>query len=199
MVWFILLLILLVIAIAFFITYPIVKRLVLPEKFNVFCERIIRRFAKRNKYHLVNESRLLNFDSKQLKIDHVLFGKKYIYIIHDACLMGEVKGSLEDSSWLYKKYGERVSNYVDNLVDVSNENIRDFAGIIGVNAEIIVAICIIPNECDFQIKGTNSTNVNVVHFSSVKRLIKNLESQNIGELNQERLDESYKTLKEKNE
>lgn len=196
---FILLLILLVLAITFFITYPIIKRLVLPEKFNLLCGRKIGRIAIRNKIHFLNNPKFQNYVTKPEKIDHILFGKKFIYLINDYCLLGEVNGSLKDSSWRYTKYREKSSSYIDNLVNSSNKNIQDFAGIINVNPEFIVSICVIPNECFLTVEGENSTRVAIVHYSSVNKVIKHFENLEIDDLNIEQFEQTYNLLNERNE
>lgn len=197
--WFIFLLILLVSAIAFFIAYPIIRIKIMPEKFNLFCERKIKKISKRNKLHFINNPRFENYGVKTDGIDQIIFGKKFVYIISDFCLIGEIKGSLDDASWRYKEYNEKTYKYVDNLINASNKNIEEFAGIMSINAEIIVSICVIPNECDLQVSGVNSSRANVVHLASVSRLIKSFEDKNIGDLNNEQLEQCYKALKERNE
>ena len=168
------------------------------KTFKKFCEKKVKRFARRNKLLAIENLNILNYQRNKLDIDHVIFGKKYIYIISDILLKGFVKGEPNDNSWVYFNTNTKKTHYISNLSKISNQNIQEFAGILGINADPIIAINLIPNECDFSIKQLENEKKLVVHYSSLIKRIKMFEKQNIGSLNEEQIYEQYTAIKERN-
>ena len=199
MIEFICLLILLCLAIIFFITYPIFKRRLLSRNFNNFCNKKIAYISKRNKFKFLNNLNLENFNSEKLGIDNIILGNKYIYIISNYYYDGVVKGELEDNSWNYFKKSSLNSVYVDNLYKKAKQIVDEFTSLIHVNQGLIIQISLISNECDFQVKNTNSQSSFVIHYSYLKRLIKKLESRNIASIGNENINACYEEIKKQNE
>ena len=196
---FIALAIILVLFIVAFILFLIVLRKMTPETFKSYCRKKVKRIARRNKYLAIENLNILNYEREKIGVDHVIFGKKYIYVITDFMLKGFVSGEVNDNSWVYFNKIKKKNEYLDNLSYVSDKNIREFAGILGINADPIVSICLVPNECDFTVKQLEYNKKMVVHYSSLNRKIKELESQDIGTLNEKQIYEQYQSIKAKNE
>ena len=169
------------------------------KTFKKFCEKKVRRFAKRNKILAIEDLNILNYQREKVDIDHVIFGKKYIYVLTDFLVKGFVKGEINDNSWVHYNTTLKKYRYINNLNKFSEQNIQEFAGIFGINPDLIFSICVVPNECDFSIKSSENDKKTVVHYSSLTKRIKELESQNIDSLNQEQIYEQYKAIKERNE
>ena len=111
---------------------------------------------------------------------------------------GFVKGEINDNSWVYYNTVTKKSSYINNLSMISDKNLQDFAGILGINADPIVSICLVPNECDFSIRELGNDRKMVVHYSSLNKKIKELEQRNIGSLNEQQIYEQYASIKERN-
>ena len=79
------------------------------------------------------------------------------------------------------------------------QNIQEFAGILGINSDPIIAICVVPNECDFSVKDLENDKVVIVNYSSLNKKIKEFEKRNIGTLNEKQIYVQYSTIKERNE
>ena len=195
---FIALAVLLVLFIVAFIAFLIVLRKMDFNTFNKLCEKKVRRFAKRKNLLAVEKLNILNYSRQKLYAHHIIFGKKYVYLITDFLLKGFVKGELNDNSWVYYNKMKKKHEYLDNLSKVSDKNIREFAEILGLSNDPIVAICLITNECDFSIKSLENNKKMVVHYSTLTKKIKELESQDIGSFNEEQIYEQYKSIKERN-
>ena len=195
---FIALAITLVLFIIAFVVFLVVIKKMDSKTFTKYCEGRIRRFAKRNKLLAIDKLNILNYNREKLDANHVIFGKKYIYLVTDLMVKGFVKGDVNDNSWVYFNKNTKKTHYLSNLSKVSDKNIQEFAGILGINPDPIVAICLVPNECDFSIKELGNDHKMVVHYSSFARKIKELEKRQIGSLNEEQIYEQYKTIKERN-
>ena len=81
---------------------------------------------------------------------------------------------------------------------LSQQNIQEFAGILGINTDPIISICLVPNECDFSVKQLENKNELIVHYSSLSRKINMLEKQKIGSLNEQQIYEQFRTIEGKN-
>ena len=81
---------------------------------------------------------------------------------------------------------------------ISEKNIQEFAGILGIKEDFIVSISLIPNECDFKIKSSEYPKKIIVHYSSLGRKIKQFENQEIGSLDKTQIYEQFKTIENKN-
>ena len=196
---FIALAIILTIFIASFVIFLVLLRKMTFDTFKKLSSAKVSRIAKRKKYLAIDNLNILNYKREKLGVDHVIFGKKYIYIITDFMLKGFVSGEVNDNSWVYYNKITKKNQYLENLSTVSDKNIQEFAAILGINADPIVSICLVPNECDFTVKQLEFNKKMVVHYSSLNRKIKELENQDIGTLNEQQIYEQYSTIKSKNE
>ena len=196
---FIALAIILVLFIVAFVLFLLMLRKMTSESFKRLATRKVRNIARRHKLLAIENLNILNYKREHLGIDHVIFGNKYVYIITDYMLKGFVSGEVNDNSWVYFNKLKKKNQYLDNLSYVSDKNIQEFAGILGISTEPIVSICLVPNECDFTVKQLEYNKKMVVHYSSLNRKIKELESQNIGTLNEQQTNEQYSAIKSKNE
>lgn len=192
------LVILLVLFIIAFTLFLIWTRRMNLETFIKHCQKKIKRIAKRNDLLSVPDLSISNYDSEKMLVNHVIFGKKYIYLISDFMLKGFVSGEANDNSWVYYNNIKKTTHYLSNLHMLSDKNIRDFSGILGISSDPIVSICLIPNECDFKIKSSEDPKKIIVHYASLARKIKQFENQEIGSLDKAQIYEQYKTIENKN-
>ncbi len=196
---FFVLLVTLVIFVTAFIAFLVSLRRMNSETFNKLCTSKVIRIAKRRGLLLIPEAHLSNFERETLPVNHVLFGEKYIYLISDFLLKGFVSGEEKDNSWIYFNNITKKTHYLDNLNAISDKNIRDFSGILQISPELIVSICVVPNECDFKIKGDKSDKKNIVHYSSLRRMVRRLENKKIDALDKQQIIDQFNLIKAKND
>ena len=196
---FIALVIILILFIFGFVVFLTYLRKMTNETYMRACMKKIRRIADRRKLYSILNLNLVNFEGEKLAAHHVIFGEKYIYLISDFMLKGFVDGEANDNSWVYYNNITKQTHYLDNLDKVSEKNIEDFAGISAISKDLIVSICLVPNECDLTINGLENKNKFIVHFNTINRLIAALERKKIGSLKQEQIYEQYQTIKKQNE
>ena len=196
---FIILLITFVVFLSAFVIFTVVNIKMSAETFNKLCSKKVSRIAKRNKYLAIANLNISNYSREKLGINHVVFGSKYIYLVTDYMLKGVVSGEVNDNSWVYYNNIKRTTHYVSNLNMISDKNIQEFAGILGIKEDFIVSISLIPNECDFKINGLVSDRKFVVHYSSLNRCIKKLEQDDVDSLDKNQTYEQFKTIEKRNE
>jgi hypothetical protein len=163
------------------------------------CTKKVGRIAKRKHCYSILNLNLLNYDREKLSVNHVIFGKKYIYLISDFMLKGFVSGEVNDNSWVYFNNVTKQTHYLDNLDSVLGKNTQDFAGILGISPDPIISICLVPNECDLSVNGLESKSRFIVHYSGLNRILNILERKPIGSFKEEQIFEQYQTIKKKNE
>ena len=91
-----------------------------------------------------------------------------------------------------------LTNYLNNIFDILDKNSNDFAGILGISTNPFTSICVVPNECDFDIKESEKNGKLIVRFSSLKHLINTYEKEKIGCLNKYQLREQYESIEIRN-
>ena len=190
------LIIALILAVIFFAFYPIVKRKILSKKYSYFCSRKIRKIASKNDYLFLTNLNLVFYSSGKAGIDHILFGKKYIFILSNYYIDGDIKGTIENNSWILEKRRDKTNEYIDNISNDLSEKSMVFSQKINVNQEIIIPIAIINNECEINVQGINKNNTFVVHYSSLNKLIKKIDSRTIGNLYFDQVKSIYENLKD---
>jgi len=188
----------LIIFLSAFIAFLLFIRKMSSETFVKLCQGKVKRFAKRKNLLAISDLSITNYKNEKLLINHVIFGKKYIYLIGDFLLKGFVKGDAKDNSWIYYNNIRKKDNYLDNLLTISSKNMQDFAEILQISADPIVFICLVPNECDFDIKNMKNDKQIIARYSRVISKINSLEKENIGTLNQEQIYEQFKTIESRN-
>ena len=160
----------------------------------------IYRYALHNDLYLINVLELKGNDDQLIKIDHLLFGNKYIYVISDYYLPGLIEAKENDQSFIYQsieKNSQKV--YIDSLL-LRNEAItKKLAVNLGLNPSLFVSIAIVDNDSEFkELKKTNKDNY-MIHISNFSKLLNILESRNVAPLNDEQLKYTVKDVNRLNE
>lgn len=189
------LIVLLVLAIVFFVTFPILKRNIVSKNYNIFCSKKVKAIATKNHYNFLTNLNLTFYNNEELGIDHILFGEKYIYILMNFFFDGDIKGTADNNSWILEKNHDQGCEYIDNISNQISEKIGVFSAKIGANPELIIPIAIVNNDCLIKVNGINNNNTFVVHYFSLKKLIKKLELRDIAKLDAEKIENIYENLK----
>lgn len=117
---FISLAILLVLVILFLIFYPKFYKAKLKKDFVPIYGKKIYRYALHNDLYLINQLELKGNDDQIIKIDHLLFANKFIYVISDYYLPGLVLAKENDQSFIYKS-SEKIHKTFTSIIYLSKE------------------------------------------------------------------------------
>lgn len=199
MVVLIILSILFVVCVILLITYILFVKGLNKKKFEQIVDKKIARISTKNCLASISKLNLYNFAEEKLKIHSVIFGKKFIYLVTNYCLLGNVEGEQNDNSWIYYNRRTKSQEYIENLNDVGNKNIQEIAGILSINAEFLVSISVVPNECNFNVKNAQGKQNFVTKYLKLSHLINELENKNVGSFKPEQINEKFDLLKKKNE
>ena len=182
------LVILLAIVVLLIIFYPKIKRArYKKDHVSIYGKRVYK-YALHNDLYLINKLALKGNDDQLLKIDHLLFGTKYIYVISDFYLPGNIEAKENDRSFVYtplEKNAKKV--YIDNVFISGAELTKKVASNLGLNPSLFIPVALVDDDADFgDFKPTLKNNY-LVHVSNFNKLLDALESRKVPPLNDDQL------------
>ena len=162
------------------------------KHFREYCGKAIYKIAFDEDYYLINDMRFKVDSGKVAKIDHILFGNKYIYIINDAYFEGDLTGKEADKSLiLIDRKGKKF--YTDNQYLISKSIIKALTDSTNISNELLIGIVVVNNNCKISIETTNKQYY-IIQKNKLKRLIRAIESRPVGNMNAGQLDNLVKAI-----
>lgn len=150
--------------------------------------RKIYGIALNHDYYLINNFVFKLDQYTNTKIDHILFGDKYIYVIMDKYYHGDLMGSASDPDLvLVGKNGDK--SYEDNPYFGFPKLLSRFSTATGISTELMIGITLINNETRINIQ-TSSKQFFMVQRRRLAKLIKKIEAREVGKINGEQLQEA---------
>lgn len=148
----------------------------------------VRKTAVLYDYYLINTFELSITDTDIIKVDHLLFGNKYIYLINDYYDEGVIQGKRQDKKWIMKtKDGkEKVLN---NPLDANRELIRKICLKTTLDSATFIGITLVNNKTNILELQVNSHDEFIIDLRDFRKLISKIESRPIQELNKAQLQE----------
>ena len=174
-----------------FIVIPVNKK---REKkhFREYCYKAIYKIAFDEDYYLINDMRFRVDSSKVAKIDHILFGNKYIYIINDAYYEGDLTGKETDKSLiLINDKGKKF--YTDNQYLISKSLVKTLSDSTGIGMDLLIGIVVVNKNCKISIE-TNNKQFYIIQKNKLKRLVRAIESRSVGNINAAQLEALVKAI-----
>lgn len=175
-----------------FAIIPLTKKLK-KKHYQYFSYKKLYSIAENNDYLLINNF-VIPGDNKSVdKIDHILFGDKYIYVVIDKCYPFDVVGKASDPSFvLVSKEGQK-KDYIDNLHISLSRLLSKFAASTGISTELMIGVVVTNNECRIAIE-TTSKQFFIVQNKKVTSLIKEIESREVPTINAKALEKAVLTV-----
>lgn len=187
--------IVLVVLVVLFIVIPLNHKRQ-KNNFKEYCYKAIYRIAFDEDYYLINNF-LFKIDStKVARIDHVLFGNKYIYLIIDIYYEGDLMGKEEDESLIHIDQRNK-KQYTLNQYAVVKSLIKALSSSTGMSEDLFIGIAVVNNSCKLGIE-TKSKQCYMIQRKNLKKLVKAIESREVGKINAAQLDAAVKSFDEQN-
>jgi len=179
--------ILIILLILFFLLFPIIKRRHNFKNFREIYYKKIRKVADLKDYYLINNLTLRNNDQIICRIDHILFGDKFIYVIKDRYYRGAIVGDKSDLTWLFfNKHGEKSE--MDNPMLMNKKRIEKLSLMTQIDSSFFVSIVIINDDCVVKnMNNLNEENSFIVASSKINKLIKVIENRDIKKMDENQL------------
>ncbi len=183
---FVILLVGAVLAVVFYLIIPLVRLIQSKIDPNVIFYWKIKSIAYSHDCYLVNDFTMVQDGKETFHIDHILFGRKYIYVIRDRFYSGAISGKYNDKSWI-NHVSKNRSNYIANPMALNNDRKGLLAAHMGLNPDFLVSIVVHNDECYLSpIESTDDKNV-IVPLSKLAKTVRSFEKRDIGDLNPQSL------------
>lgn len=175
-----------------FALYFLSRSRMMKKDFKYFYYKRLYRLAMDKDYYLINNFIFKIDDSHVGRIDHILFGDKYIYLINDSYFDGDIEGKENDRSLiLINKVGKKY--YVDNPI-IDNRNILTKLAIVtGIDKSLLISISLINDNCHSGVITSSKTSY-IIQSNKMKYLVKAIESRPIGKINAKELANAVKAI-----
>ena len=172
----------------FLIIFPFAKRHYNFKNFQKIYYKEIRKIAEINDYYLINNLVIKNNNQLICRIDHVLFGDKYIYVIKDRYYRGAISGKKEDSTWFF--YSNQKKQFeMDNPMAMNEKRLEKLSLVTNIDKSFFISVLVINDNC--VVKNANELNKNnsfIVSKKNLRKLIKNIEKRNVKNMDQKQLE-----------
>ena len=172
----------------FLIIFPFAKRHYNFKNFQKIYYKEIRKIDEINDYYLINNLVIKNNNQLICRIDHVLFGDKYIYVIKDRYYRGAISGKKEDSTWFF--YSNQKKQFeMDNPMAMNEKRLEKLSLVTNIDKSFFISILVINDNC--VVKNANELNKNnsfIVSKKNLRKLIKNIEKRNVKNMDQKQLE-----------
>ena len=172
----------------FLIIFPFAKRHYNFKNFQKIYYKEIRKIAEINDYYLINNLVIKNNNQLICRIDHVLFGDKYIYVIKDRYYRGAISGKKEDSTCFF--YSNQKKQFeMDNPMAMNEKRLEKLSLVTNIDKSFFISILVINDNC--VVKNANELNKNnsfIVSKKNLRKLIKNIEKRNVKNMDQKQLE-----------
>ena len=130
----------------FLIVFPFIRRHYVFKNFQKIYYKKIRQIADINDYYLINNLVIKNNNQLVCRIDHVLFGDKYIYVIKDRYYRGAISGNKEDAIWIfYSNDGKKFE--MENPMQVNEKRLEKLSLITQIDPSFFISIVLINDNC----------------------------------------------------
>lgn len=185
------------IAILCFAFYPLFRKLTYRKAFNKKYYKVINKLVLDEDYLLINNFIIKNL---KLKIDHIVFANKYIYLIKDAYFEGALEGKIKDNKLIYYPYRNReVLTTVNPYVQLK-EDYDNIVRLAGIDAHFFQLITLINDDVLINLEKTDVLNYHVVSKSNLISTIKNIENAaKVKDFNQDALIKAARDISRINE
>lgn len=182
--------------IIFLLLFIPLRRRSIKKKYVEHYYKEIYKIALNHDYYLINTFAFKVDDSSLLRINHILFGDKYVYLINDYHFDGDIAGKAFDKSLIcFSKKGKKY--YIDNPIVRSKFLLDRLCIMTGLDPNIMIGISLVNDDCSSDIIST-SKQYYLVQRNKLASLIKAIESRRIGKLNEKSLEKLVHSINKMN-
>ena len=158
------------------------------RNFKMVYYKKIMAIAEMNDYLLVNNIVLRNRELVVCNIDHILFGKKYIYVIKDRYYRGAISGNIKDDVWLFFNTRDEKTE-ISNPMKRNEVRVEKLCALTNIDKKMIVSIVVVNNDCMIKdVKSLQSPRSYICSIKGLRRVIRKIEKSKVADIDQKSLD-----------
>jgi len=159
--------------------------------------KTIYRMAVLDDYYLINHFTYTVDDSTRTKIDHIVFGDKFIYVIICRYFEGDVSGKYNDNSLIFQsKTGKNF--YTSNPINDVKNVTTNLSMISGIDPDYMIGLVMVNDNCRVAIQS-DSKQFYIIQKKRLEALIHAIESRPLGKMNEKKLYEAVQIIDKLNE
>jgi hypothetical protein len=160
---------------------PWLKMMYAKSHLNTIFNRIIYQYVTQKDYYLIPFVKVKLPGNKDVIIDHLIFGDKYIYAIKDLYFQGGLLGKGSDKEWSYYEYRHHQPKYryIPNPFLLNRQRIDKLALVTGLDATLFISIILVNNEAMINRIPVSEDNQFIINIRQLSRLIDAIESREV--------------------
>lgn len=166
------------------------------KNFQTHFYKRVYKVALESDYYLINQF-LFKIDNSTLaKVDHILFGNKYIYAIVSKYYEGNLVGKSSDKSLIFISHKGKKC-YTDNPLIQSKQLTSKLSSSIGLDPSLLIGIVLINDDCKVEVQS-DSKQFYIIQRKRFGALIKAIESRPVAVINQTQLAKAVQSIAKEN-
>ncbi len=169
--------------------YKPIKRKIYSKRPNRLFYKKIRQIVLDHDYYLINEMGIKEGDY-EVKIDHLIGGDKFLYLIFDLYCEGGISLNPDDKKWIV--YDKNGKHYIDSPLDAAESILAKLSARSGIEAGYMVAIVVVNDDCFLSPYHNRGNSPLLVPLSRLAETIAKSESADVADLRSEEL---YNTIR----
>jgi hypothetical protein len=164
-----------------FLLLPWLKIQYAKTHLNQIFNRIIFRYVTEKDYYLIPFVKVKLPGNKDVIIDHLVFGDKFIYAVKDLYFQGGLLGKGSDKEWSYYeyKYHQPKYRYIPNPFLLNRQRIDKLALVTGLDPQLFISIILVNNEAMINRIPVSEDNQFIINIRQFSRLMDAIESRDV--------------------
>ena len=164
--------------------------------FQVRFYKRVYKVALENDYYLINQFYFKVDTSKLAKVDHTIFGEKYIYVILCKYYEGDLLGKSSDKSLIFISHKGKKC-YTDNPINQSKQLASKLSSSTGLDASLLIGITLINDDCKVEVQS-DSKQFYIIQRKKFPALIRAIESRPVPNINEQQLAKAVQSIAKDN-
>ena len=151
-------------------------------------------------YYLIPTVKVKLPGNRDVIIDHLVFGNKYIYAIKDLYFQGGLLGKGSDKEWSYYEYKfhHPKYRYIPNPFLLNRQRIDKLTLVTGLDPSLFISIILVNNEAMINRIPVSEDNQFIVNIRQFPRLIDAIESREVPPFKSQILDKAVIDINDMN-
>jgi len=152
----------------------------------------VYKVALENDYYLINQFYFKIDNTKLAKVDHIIFGDKYIYVIICKYYEGDLVGKSSDKSLIFISHKGKKC-YTDNPLNEIKFLSSKLSSSTSVDASLMIGIVLINDDCKVAVQS-ESKQFYIIQRKRFASLINAIESRPVETINETQLEKAVQAI-----
>ena len=166
------------------------------KKFQILFYKRVYKVALESDFYLINQFYFKVDSARLAKVDHILFGEKYIYVINSKYYEGDLVGKSTDKSLIFISHKGKKC-YTDNPIIQSKQLASKLSSSTGLDASMLIGITLINDDCKVEVQS-DSKQFYIIQRKRFPALIKAIESRPVAKINEAQLAKAVQSIAKEN-